>query len=235
MPDDDKPQGGDQDGLQKLLDKHKGDSMSLALQLWGELIDYRRKNADLRGKVPTEGSLVLSKEEAADYEKAKGALQTLADLKVKPEELKKTIEDAASENAKLKRDGMLRSLTDAGYSFQVLSDFDALEGAGIQSYAVKDEQKDSKPVKVAYVTVDGKERPFDDYAREKRPALASILRENGQQGGKPFVNQDAGGRAPAGDIYAQIREDAKKRDEAKKAESVPLTERKGLTVIGANA
>lgn len=218
---DDNPQGGNEE-LQKLLDKHQGNATALSMQLWGELLEYRRKNRDLRGKVPAEGSVVLTKEQAAEYGQARAVLQTLADLKVKPEELKAKIEGAAAENAKLRRESERNALAELGYSRASLADFDDLEGREIESYVVRDEQKDGKPVKVAYVTVGGKERPFDEYAKEKRPALASVLKSEGQQGGIPYVPQSAGGRAPAGNKYDDIRKDVKKREEARSGSASDL-------------
>lgn len=80
------------------------------------------------------------------------------------------------------------------------------------------------------------EKPFGDVVKYT-PDLSDLLpalQSNGQ-GGKNWPNQDAGGRAPANDIYAQIRKDAEERAKSKKDEAMPLTERKGLTVIGANS
>lgn len=219
MPEGDNPQGGNEQ-LQALLDKHKGDAMALAMALFGDNYKLREKNREMRDKVPAEGSVVMAKADA-------DRLAAFDALGLKPEEAKAKIEAVATvegENAKLKREGMLHSLVGAGYSLQALQDFDALEGASIESYGAKDEQKEGKAVRVAYVTVGGKELPFDDYAKEKRPALASVLKSESSaaQGGVGYVPQSPGGRPPAKDKYEEIRNDVKRREVARQGQSSDL-------------
>jgi len=220
MPDDN-PQGGDNkaDALQKLLDKNNGDAMRTLGLLFSENYDLREKNRKLKEQVPAEGSVVMKKEDA-------DRLAAFDALGLKPEDAKKKIEATATveaENAKLKRNSERDALTRLGYAAGALADFDELEGAAIESYSVKTEKKDGKDVEVAYVKVDGKERALDEYAAEKRPAQARILREAGQpQQGRQWPSQDPGGRAPQGDKYEKIRKDVKGREEARQGQSSDL-------------
>lgn len=204
---EDNPQGGNPgEVLQKLLDKKNGDAMAVAMTLLSENFDLRQKNRDLRDKVPQDGSVVLGKEDAQEWATLH-ALGTASDVKKKVE----AHDAVVSENSKLKRDGVLRSAADAGYSFNTLRDFDALEGQEIEDYVVREETKDGKAVKSVSVKVSGKERPLEEYAKEKRPALASIIRESGSQG-TTYVSQTAGGTSPKGkDVYEQQREEVKQK------------------------
>lgn len=209
MPEGDNPQGGENkaEALQKLLDKNNGDAMRTLGILFSENFDLRNKNRTLKEQVPAEGSAVLSKADA-------DRLAAFDALGLKPEEAKAKIESAGTveaENASLKREAQRNALVELGYSRAALADFDALEGSAIESYEVKEGQKDGKAVKVAYVTVEGKQRPLDEYATEKRPAQAKILRESGQQqtGGVAYVPQSAGGSAPSKNEFDEIREQVK--------------------------
>jgi hypothetical protein len=211
------PQGGNPaEALQKLLDKHKGDAMALAMTLLSENFGLREKNRTLKEQIPTADSVVLTKEQGAEYDAAKSVVQILSDLKVKPEELKDRIEGAAKENARLKREAERNALVELGYSSASLSDFDELEGAAIESYFVKDEQKDGKAVKTPYVKVGGAERSFDEYAKEKRPALASVLKSDASaaQGGVAYVPQSPGGNAPAPQTKEQLIAEEKRKARA---------------------
>jgi hypothetical protein len=226
---DDNPQGGNPaEALQKLLDKKNGDAMAVSLMLLSENFDLRSKNRELRDKVPADGSVVLKKEDA-------DRLAAFDALKLKPEEVTAKLQSVTELEGKIKgheKDGALRSVSEAGWKFSVLKDFDTLEG-GLE-YLVKDETKDGKTTKIAYVKADGKERPLEEYAKEKRPDLLPAMQAGETKaGGTPWPKQDAGGKAPAGNFYDQIRKDADDRQKAGKETSLPLTERKGLTVIGA--
>ena len=196
MPDDDKGgQGADPtQAFQNRLKKYDGDALQFATVLFDENFRQRNRIRDLEAKVPGEDSAVLKKEDA-------DRLAAFDALGLKPEDAKKKIDGLAEvekERDTLRRETSLRAVADAGYSFDALRDFDALE-PGLE-YVVKDEKKDGKDVKAVYVKVEGKERPLDEYAAEKRPAQAKILRaEGGQQQGRQWPSQDAGGKPPQGE------------------------------------
>lgn len=227
MADDDKPQGDLDEkvgqAFQKFLEKFQKPEDG-ALKLYGENYELRQKNTmlkaendDLKKKVPAVDSIVISKDDNTLLEAARA-------LKLKPEELT----NLSTENSTLKKDAVLRSVADAGYSFSTLRDFDALEGSGIEEYAVKEEAKDGKTQKSVVVKVGGKELPLDDYAKEKRPALASILKSDTKSGqGTAYIHQDAGGKAPAANKFDEIRAKAKERQEEQAKNTPSVHERFG--------
>lgn len=201
------------EALQKALAKHQGDAMALATFLFSDNYDQREKRRQAEAKLPKDGQIVISKEDAALLEAARAT-------NLKPDELKAKVEAASTletEVATLKRESQLRAVSATGYNFDALKDFDALE-PGLE-YLVKDEQdKDKKPIKVAYVKKDGAEKPLEEYATEKRPHLLSALREGGtaQTKGTDWATQ-GGGRKATTDKWQAIR-DKKAADEKTKKE-----------------
>lgn len=161
MPDEDK----DKDptaAFQSRLAKMNGDAMGFATQLFDENFHLRKDKRDLEKKVPTEGAVVLSKEDASEYEALK-ALGKSGDLKTKLEAAG-TLE---TENATLKKKDILRDIASAhGYKLSVLQDLDA-KGGGLE-YTLK-EEKDTKGQarKVAYIKQEGKDVPLEQFATEK--------------------------------------------------------------------
>lgn len=215
MADDDNPQGGNIDekvnqAFQKFLEKFQKPEDG-ALKLYGENYQLRQTNStlkteneELKKKVPGDDMHVIGKDDRAILDAAKS-------LNLKPEE----ITNLQTENAKLKRSQQFTKLVDAGYSLSALETFDELQGKEIEGYDVKEETKDNKPVKSGIVKVGGKELSLDDYAKEKRPAIASILKSNNQQQlGPPWPKQDAGGGIVSKSEFDEIREEAKGKQAA---------------------
>jgi hypothetical protein len=226
MAEGDNPQGGADkiEGLQKLLAKKDGDAMAVAALLFSENYDLREKNHQMKDKLPAEGSVVITKDEATQFEAFKA-------LNIKPEDVKKLQDGGAEltkEVAQLKKEKSLREVADAGYSFDTLRDFDALEGEGIEEWKVEAETKDGKIVKKVFVKVGGQFKLLDEYAQERRPALASIIKRDVAQGGTKYVEQAAGGNAPAADKLQKIRDDAKAAQEASVKNAPSIRERFGL-------
>jgi hypothetical protein len=216
MPETD-AQGADNEQIQRLLDRHKGDAMSLALQLFGENYQLREKNRALKAQVPAEGSLVVSK---ADHDKLE-AYKTLG----KPDELKSKLEAAdalTTENATLKRADSLRAVAATGWSFDALKDFDALE-PGLE-YFTKDEKDEKGNVsKVAYVKADGKETPLAAHIEAKRPHLMASLKEGkAAETQTGWGAQGDGGKAPSKDLFTKIREDVKRQESQQVTELHPF-------------
>lgn len=144
----------------KLLDKHSNDGIALARLLHGENHDLRQKNADLRGKVPTDGSVVLTGEQVKEW----SAYQALG----KPDDLRKTVREhpeLAQKVAAFEREKEIADIAQkaGGYKpsvLQLLADRDKV------AFEVKDEKgKDGKTTQVVMVKVGDKEpEPIDDYA-----------------------------------------------------------------------
>jgi hypothetical protein len=71
--DDGLPQGGEADEgvadkFQARLAKMKGDAQAFAFQLYRDNYDLRQKNAELRGKVPAEGAVILTGDDATRWQ-----------------------------------------------------------------------------------------------------------------------------------------------------------------------
>jgi hypothetical protein len=175
MAEGDNPQGGADptQAFQSRLAKMNGDAMAFATQLFDENFQHRTKIRELEGKVPSENSVVLKKSEAEQWEAFKA-------LGKKPEEIKQALTDAetvTTERDDLKKKDILRDVAGAhGYKLTVLQDRDK-ESGGLE-YKLKDE-KDSKGEtrKVAYVVVEGKETPLEEYAQQNWADYLPSLKE----------------------------------------------------------
>jgi hypothetical protein len=218
----DEPNGGGQgadptQAFQNRLKKHGDDAMAFATVLFDENFQLRSKNRDLEGKVPSDGSTVLNKADSARWAKYNelGKVEDLEKLKTDHEELK-------TKAATYERTEDLRKVADAGWSLAALKDFDALE-PGLE-YVVKDEKRDGKDVKVAYVKADGKERPLEEYAKEKRPHLMASLKEEGQQVDAKRGLERSPRPAGGDNIFEATRKEEKARQEAQ-AKPATLRER----------
>lgn len=208
MADDDK----DKDptaAFQNRLNKMNGDAMAFATQLFDENYQHRSEIRDLKKKVPGEGSVVLSKEEAASYEAFKA-------LNLKPEEVKTKLESVSTlegENATLKRKDTLRDVAGAaGFKLSVLEDRDrSIEGL---EYILKDEKdKQGNARKVAYVKHEGKEVPIEQFASEKWADYLPALQ--GGQATTPIKPGNGGDPPPAGgsNLFDRIRNKVKEGEE----------------------
>jgi hypothetical protein len=227
MANDGGSQGGpDNTAIQALLDKHKGDAMSLALQLFSENFQLRDKNRELKKQVPADGSVVLAKEDGQAFEAFKA-------LNLKPDEIKSKLEaheTIATENAALKKKDTLRDIAQAsGFKLSVLEDRDKASG-GLE-YSLKDE-KDAKGStrKVAYVKDGEKVVSLEQFAADKWTDYLPALKDAPGVPAKPGNGPDP---APRGgtSIFDSIRKsvaDKQKQDQA----GSPLKERFGLAKVG---
>ena len=144
--------------------KH-GDQTSALKAFAADLYSARDDLKAVRSKLPGEGSIVLSGDDA----KAWGAYQSIG----KPADLRKTVDEHgtfATENAALKRDEVLRGVADqAKVNVSVLR---KLAGPGLVFETAKVKGKDGKEADVLHVKdmTGAKEGqtvasvPFDDYA-----------------------------------------------------------------------
>jgi hypothetical protein len=209
------------------LAKHT-DATQLAQQLFTENFslreDKRKLNAKLeaaQGKVPADGSLVLSGEDAKAWEAIKA-------LNLSPDEIKAKLQ-TSTENEKqlaaLKRKELMREVAESeGYKATVLS---TLIAADIP-IEFKEVEKDGKKLKVAHVKVKengaDKDIALSDYIQTNHVDFLPALRLE-QTTQNKFVRQESPGRAPSANQYDAIREETKKRQEAQKTESKPLDQR----------
>lgn len=168
-------------GFQKMAERYRDDVTGMAKELYADNFQLRRKNnelsgqiSDLKTRVPTEGSAVLSPQEAQDWAAYK-ALGT-------PTEIKTAVDERVTLQGKM--DSMAREATirdvasTAGFVYDVLLDADMLaqSKAGKKlSYLVKEVETDGVKSKVAYVKDGDTETPLSTYAEENWPKLMPSL------------------------------------------------------------
>lgn len=221
-PDDGQGSGGDQGSdeiaakLQALIDKRGGDASAVAAMLFQENYQLRRTNADLRAKVPAEGALVLSGDDAAAWaEYAKLG---------KPADLQQALADrdqAQGDLAKLRRSAAIREAAEAaGYKASVLAGLD--QQAGGLAYEVREvDGQNGQKAKVAYVKpVEGDAVPLAQYAAAQWSDFLPALAAQPVQTGTPYPAQQSGsGKPPATDLVAQFQQE---QEDARKAVKNPL-------------
>jgi len=194
MPDDNKDVSP-QEGLQKLLDKAKGDAMALAGELYSENYRLRGDKRELKAKVealekslPPDGSVVLSKADSERWEayKSLGKPDELTKLKAEHVELQGKV--AAAE-----RNNTLRSVAEvAGLKADVLSKL----VTDAHAFEIKDEKQDGKDIKRAYIVIesDGKKeaKPLVEYAEQAWPEFMPALKPAEEVKGTPYLKQTKG-------------------------------------------
>jgi hypothetical protein len=211
MPDNDDPNKGNDPtaAFQNRLKKLDGDAMAFATQLFDENFQLRGQKRELEKKLPADGSLILSKEDAATWEAFNA-------LNMKPEEIAEKVKDTETltgEIAALKKRDVLRDVAGLqGYKLSVLEDRDkATDGL---EYIIKEEGKQGEKRKVAYVKHEGKEVPLEQFASEQWadfvPAL-KVEQGNGTakrgMGGDPPPVGGAGNPAAEKAAAARARQD----------------------------
>lgn len=188
--------------LTRLLEKHKGDAMSLAAQLLSENAGLREDRRTLtserdalKAKVPAEGAIVLTGDDA----KAFTDLTAKVPLKDLPTRLGEA-EAATGKLRTLERQALFRQAADAhGMRPSVL---ERLAGPDL-TLELTEVEKDGKKVPVARVKdADGTLRPLDEYARaawaDFLPALKADQQHAAPQAGTSFVAQRGAGDPPRG-------------------------------------
>lgn len=209
---DEPSQGADPtQAFQSRLTKMNGDAMAFATQLFDENFQLREAKrqlgeqiAALQVKVPVDGAIVLSGDDAKAYEAYK-ALGTPKELKDRIDAYP-TLED---ENKGLKLRDSLREVADVGFGgtklrFSVLEDRVKASGGTLQ-FVVK-EGRDKR--KAAYVKDGDKETPLEEYA-EKNWAdyMPSLKAEQAKRVGS--ANGGEGNGQPAKfDMNTMIRQQA---------------------------
>ena len=205
--DDGAPQGGGaDDGKNRptdVLDRYGRDALKLAERLSDALNDnysLREKNRALRADKSAlektqapEGSIVLTKEQAAQWE----AYTALGE----PQALKSTLEQATTateEAARLRRTETIRAAAEAhGYKAAALGKLPSLHEKAIE---LRDVQEDGKTVKRAFV--DG--TPIQDYIQANDPELMGALKDTTPAPlGTAFLSQGGANDQASGDLAAR--------------------------------
>lgn len=204
--------GGDTvaQGLQNLLTRHNNDAMAVVSVLYHDNYQLREDLRNTKGKVPAEGALVLTGDDA----KAWTDYQQLG----KPDDLRKTIgekDKLQGELGTLQRDGVLRDVAEAAkYKFAVLKD---LDGKAKLSYTIKEVEQDGAKTKAVFVQPEGgQEQALEAYATatwaDYLPALRTTV---WTVPGTRYPAQNAGGKPPGG--KADLVDDFLQRQEASRA------------------
>jgi len=166
------------EAYQNLLKKHNDDANAVALKLFGENFEYRNEIRELKKKIPADGVVLLTKEEAALW-------QAYRDLGVEPDDIKSSLDKIPTleaENQKLTKRDKLRSVEKLGYDLEVLEDrLSAFPTAELSTKKVKDEKDKTKEVEIPYITLDGKESSLDDFAKTHFPKFLPVLKVNEAQ------------------------------------------------------
>jgi hypothetical protein len=169
------------EGYKALLEKH-GSPDAVALTLYTDNYKLRDKNRELSARIPAEGAVVLSGDDAARWR----SYQELG----KPDDLKKIVREHgefSKENGRLKRTTELDDIADlAGYKRSVFRTV-----AGDTAFVVTEEKKRDAStgkdvvVRVPHVKGEGDETtPLSEYAEAHwTDFLPSLDTDQGKQAG----------------------------------------------------
>jgi len=155
--------------FQRRLERSQGNAVALAEQLWRDNYAQREEIRQLRTRIPAEGALILTGDAATLH-------QQYAALGRRPDEVAAalaeldTLRTQARDRAR--NDLVSEAAEAAGFKAPVLA---RLAPPDLE-IVVKPEQKNGKPVKVAYVTAGGKETPLADYAAAAWPDFLPALK-----------------------------------------------------------
>lgn len=227
MPDDPIPQpiNDPATGFQNLLAKKNNDAMALASQLFDENFQLRTKNRELTDKLPKDGSLVLSPDEAKEH---KRITQFLTESKLEFKTFKEMVEkfpDLEKTNKELAGMETYRDLADIG-----------LDGSKLKLSVLKDQlnskfpdavirfenqkDKDGNEAKVAFIkpTADGTESSFTDFAAQNLSDYLPALKVTAEQTTPiPGNTHDPKPQNTAGGLFDRVRAEVKANDAAKAA------------------
>lgn len=199
------------EGLRNALQRANNDAMALAAQLYSENYQLRERNRQLGAQAPAEGSVVLTREQAAQWT----AYQQLGAPDALTTQLQQA-QAAAQQLAGLQRQELIRAVADAaGYKASVLGQ---LPGSADLAFEVREATVDGKVTKTAFVKPkDGAEVALSTYAQQHwTDFLPSLTAQQQQQApGTPFPSQQpAGGQPPADPVAAFALRAQQQRDAA---------------------
>jgi hypothetical protein len=207
--------------FQRLLDQNKNDGLAVASKLFDENFQLREKNRELKGKLPTDGAVVLSADDAKEWQAFKA-------LDKKAEDVKKALDSSAElekQNKELAGMESLRELSDIGLDgsklkISVLKDqMQRFPDAELTFKSEKD--KDGNEAKVAYIKPDkdSKELAFTEFATDKFADYLPSLKVSTEANTviKPGNGPDPKPQGNATSVFDRIRESMKTESEKPKA------------------
>jgi hypothetical protein len=206
--------------FQRLLEQHKNDGVAVASKLFDENFQYRGQIRDLKAKAPKDGDVVLTGDDAKEYQAFKA-------LNAKTEDLKRAL-DAMPELEKKNKElaGMetVRELAEVGHDgskmkVSVLTDLLAkYPDAKITFKTEKD--KDGNETKVAYIQKTDKDpvSAFTEFANTELadylPSLKVSTEATTTTAVPPGTVADPKSKGGSASVFDKIREDVKKTSEA---------------------
>lgn len=209
-PDAPPPQADPQAGFQRLVER-QGSTDAAAFLLYQENYNYRERLRqaeqqlqDLQGRLPGEGSVVLSVEQAQTWQ----SYQALG----QPDEVQQRISDYN----RLQQEAHFRSVAEVcGFNPVVLA---GLPGVSDLTIELGEETANGKAVRVAYVVqADGKKIALPDYAKQTWGAFLPALQAGSQQQAGPrFIHQQTGSGSPAQSAAEAWRDRQRKAQEGKR-------------------
>lgn len=175
-------------GFEALMAKHNSDALRVAEKLYDDNHTLREKLRDTRGKVPADGSVVLSPDEAKAWSEY---------LKLgKAEDVKASLDQgkaATGELAKSKQAEFHQAVAETlGWKPSLTSDILAKHSLTPE---LKDENDRGKAVKVAYVQHEGKSVKLADFVKERDPDYLAVL-PTGSKVGPARPNAPPGSYVP---------------------------------------
>jgi hypothetical protein len=206
--------------LQERISKAEGGAITVAAELHSENNRLRLELDGLKKKIPAEGSLVLSKDDAATWEAIKALNLTAQQIADKV----KLADNAAGELAGLKRKDVIREIAELeGFNAAVLTDILPTD-APLESREV---EESGKKIKRSFIKVKeggaDKEYSLTDWVNaNKRDFLPALKKQTDDttDDGNRFVQQDVHGK-PA-DPKDPVKERLEAREASRKANPNPL-------------
>jgi hypothetical protein len=196
-------QGGNQPDLSQVLQtlaaRHGGSLDAVGMTLLTENHGYRERIRQLEGRLPAEGAVVLTGEDAQRWQ----AYQALG----APTDVQAAIAERDTFRGELTTLQRTKAIADAaglaGYKAKVLG---SLPKADKLAFIIKDETDNGQTVQRAYVKDGDTEEPLTTYAEREwqdfLPALSADTDAVRSQARPGFVRQQVGGKAPASDPIA---------------------------------
>jgi hypothetical protein len=220
MADDPIPTPNPAEAFQALLAKHNNDATAVASKLFDENFTLRSEKRDLKSKLPKDGSVVLTGDDAAEYNAFKALNVKAADAKKAIDELP-NLQKANKELASMEN---LRDLAEIGLDgsklkLSVLKDQLArFPDAAISFKSEKD--KEGKEAKVAYIKKDGdsKELSFTEFANAELADYLPSLKVSTEATKQPYTGNFGDPKPQGGgdSVFDRIRETEKTKNEAAK-------------------
>lgn len=212
-------------GFQRLLEQHKNDGVAVASKLFDENYTYRQKIRELTEKQPKDGDVVLSADDAKEWNAFKA-------LNVKTADAKKALDSIATleqQNKELAAMETLRELADVGIDgsklkLSVLKDQLTAKYPDAKITFTTQKDKDGKEVKVASIQKTDKDavQPFAEFAKAELADYIPSLKVSPEatQVIPPGNTGDPQPQSGAGSVYDRIRTEVREQGSQNKVRDI---------------